>query len=86
MIDKVVGLDGKPLDNVVALDVVTLNDLKADDVLEAAKKENLRHVIVIGIREDDTTYYASSTSDIAEMNLQVDIFKRQIIKAAILGE
>lgn len=83
MDDSVVDMSGKPVDNVVQLDVATLNDIPVDDVLEAAKSEKLSQVIILGSRDDGSTYYASSTSDIAEMLLQIEIFKRQILEAAI---
>lgn len=83
--EKVVGLDGKPVDNVVPLDIETTLDIPVDAVLDAAKSENLMQVLVIGMREDGQTYYASSYSDIGEMLLQTEIFKRQMIETAISG-
>lgn len=83
MDDRVVDMSGKPLDNVVQLDVATLGEVPITDILNAAEKEGLDGVILIGTRMDGTTYYASSTGDVADMLLQVEIFKRQLLEAAI---
>lgn len=85
MVDKVVGLDGKPVDNVVPFDIETTLDIPVEVVLDGAKAEKLAQVMIIGMREDGSTYCATSYSDIGEMLLQTEIFKRQMIETAIGG-
>lgn len=83
MDDRFVDMSGKPVNNVIQLDIDTMQDIPVENVLGSAKEEKLQHCILLGSREDGSTYYASTTSDIAEMLLQIEIFKRQLLEAAI---
>lgn len=49
-------------DNVIILDVATKLDIPPDRVLEGAKGE-LERCIVIGRKEDNSLYFASSITD-----------------------
>lgn len=75
MVDKVVGLDGKPLDNVVHLDNETMNDIPVEKILDEAKKEGVSVAMIIGWRDNGKFYFASSTGDCADMNLIIDSAK-----------
>lgn len=58
----------------------TLCDLKADDVLEAAK-EKLEEALILGWAEDGDFYLASTTSQIGNMLLLLELAKSALLKA-----
>lgn len=55
----------------------TISDLKADDVLEAAKGK-LERVIIIGVTKEDQDFHAVSTRDIGDVFWLIDRFKHRI--------
>jgi hypothetical protein len=72
-------------DNLIGFTGATFSEIPVESVLDGAKPEKLAQVMIIGMREDGSTYYATSYSDIGEMLLQTEIFKRQMIETVIGG-
>jgi len=68
----------KLVNNVFPLGAFTKLHVDVDNVLEGAKGK-LSDVLVIG-HEGDSIYFASSTSDTAELNLLVDKFKFMVMR------
>ena len=49
--------------NVIDINCATLLDIPAKKMLEAAKDNDLKHIVIIGEYENGEEYFASSTSD-----------------------
>lgn len=69
-------------DNVVDIGCITVLDIPAEKILDAAKLAGLKHVIVIGEYEDGDEYFASSTSDRPLANWMIDRTKLEILEDA----
>ena len=64
---------------VYAFDGLTKYDIDSDFVLEAAKGK-MENVWVLGIDKDGEEYFASSTGDLGDALLIVELFKKRIIQ------
>ncbi len=64
---------------------LTVVNLEPKKVLGGALEvaDSLDRVIVLGVEKNGKAYYASTNSDIAELNLDTDLFKAHIIKLAL---
>ena len=69
---------------VVNFEGPTSLDIPADKVLHGAIDSKLVSVIVIGETESGEIYHASSTADLAELILAVEIFKAELMKQATI--
>ena len=58
------------MSNVLQFNGETTNDIAPNKILEGAK-DKLDEVVVCGIGKDNKLYIASSTSDIAKVNLSL---------------
>jgi hypothetical protein len=67
-------------DNVVTLNNITSLDLPVDRVLDEAKGDIPRHVMVIGWDNDGEMYFASSVADGPE-----SLWLLETAKAALMG-
>lgn len=70
--------------DVVNFDGPTTLDIPPDKVLQGAIDSKLVSVIVIGETVGGEIYHASSTADLAEMILAVEIFKAELMKQATI--
>ena len=66
-------------ENVTHLHTPFKGDLPVSIPLEGALKADLASVIVIGESEDGSLYLASSSGSIADLNLLLDLVKREIL-------
>ena len=73
---------GDEKSNVIDLDCVTLLDIPAEKMLEAAKDVNLKHIVIIGEYEDGEEYFASSTSDCPLVLWMLEQAKRALFEMA----
>lgn len=64
---------------VIPLNTLTTCDIPCNDVLEGAK-DVVSDVIVLGYDENNELYVASHKSDIAELNLLLDIAKQFLLQ------
>jgi len=69
--------------DVVDFDGPTLLDIPPEKVLQGAMKTDLATVIVIGETRDGALYAASSSADLADMILAVELFKAELMKQAL---
>ena len=70
--------------DVVDFGGATLLDIPCKKVLQGAIASNLVSVIVIGETADGEIYHASSSADLAELILAVEIFKAEMMKQAVI--
>ena len=68
---------------VTTLNCKTTLDICPDDVLAGAECK-LKDVLLIGWDENDSLYVSSSKSDIAELNMWIDLAKQYLLDQ--LGE
>lgn len=66
-------------DNIVDFPGDTVADVPVGKVLAGAMDAGLKTIIIIG-ECTDSPYYASSTANIAEMLLQIEMFKRDLLE------
>lgn len=66
-------------DNLVYLDVATRLNIPADRVIDAAKG-NLDRVVIIGYDHDGAEYFASSIADGGEVNWLLDRCKHKLLR------
>ena len=66
-------------DKVIPIGCVTYLDLPVDMVLDGAK-DKLDSVIVLGYDKDGILYMASSSSDVAEKVLMLEMAKLQFLR------
>lgn len=62
-------------DKVTPLDIITTNNIPVNKVIDAAVKEKFKEVIIIGVLDNGERYYATSNSNIAEVLMEVELFK-----------
>ena len=72
-------------DNILQFNGNTTEETSPDDVLEAAKGQ-LEQVVLIGVTKDGLTYYASNTSDIGAILLELRLFESEMIRIIKDGE
>lgn len=68
-------------DNIIEFPGLTTVDLPPDDVLKSAMG-HLTDVVVIGCSEERGFYVASSSADLAYINLLLDLAKRDVLDLA----
>ena len=69
--------------DVVDFGGATVLDIPADKVLAGAAEVGLVSVIVIGECANGEIYHASSSSDLAELILAVELFKQSLMQQAL---
>ena len=69
-------------DNVIQFPGETCGEIDADKVLDGALQSKLSVAIIIGLTEDDQTYFASSTGDIGENLFLLELFKQSLMSQA----
>jgi hypothetical protein len=69
-------------DNVIKFFGETCDEIDPDKILDGALQTKLSVAIVIGLTEDDQTYFASSTGDIGENLFLVELFKQSLMTYA----
>lgn len=67
-------------DNVTYLDTVL--DVPVDRVLQSEEALALDKVIILGWK-DDVMFFASSTGDVLDINMTLDIAKKRVIESFI---
>ena len=67
-------------DNVTYLDTVL--DVPVDRVLQSEEALALGKVIILGWK-DDVMFFASSTGDVLDINMTLDIAKKRVIESFI---
>lgn len=75
-------------DNVVPLNIVTLNDVDPVAILRGAYEADLVDLVIVGVRKDGVEFFASSAADGAEAmyHLQRGIHKlNNIIDGEVAG-
>lgn len=65
--------------DLLIMDGVTKLDIPPERVLEAAKEANLKTVVVMGITEDNSEYFASSTGDSLPILFLAERLKYEIV-------
>jgi len=68
------------LSNIVYLHDTTDGEVPPKNVTEAACNEEFSHVLVLGSLKNDEFYAASSTGDIGELLIMLEIVKDGLIK------
>lgn len=66
-------------DNVVVFHGVTTLDIPPERVLNAALKDDLASVLVIGREKSGAIYIAASDNDITLANMLLDVAKRRLL-------
>jgi hypothetical protein len=56
-------------------------EIPVETVMEAASKEIVKNVIVLGQCEDDSVYFGSSSKDIGKLIVLLEIFKKNLLDA-----
>jgi hypothetical protein len=69
-------------DNVIDFPGGTLLDIPVDKVLEGAKDASLDQVVIVGVKEDGSTYLAFSTSDLYQILWFLENGKMDVLKMA----
>jgi hypothetical protein len=69
-------------DNIVDFPGGTLLDIPVDKVLEGAKDASLEQVVVVGVKEDGSTYLAFSTSDLYQILWFLENAKMDVLNMA----
>lgn len=67
------------MDNVVILPCVTRLDIPPDRILDAALKEKMSEVVVIGYDENHNFYFGSSNAKIADVLLVIEMAKAELM-------
>jgi len=68
-------------DNVIELDCDTTLDIPPDRILSAALGKIDHSLIVIGAREDGSTYMAFSTADAAQVVFMLERAKMDVLRS-----
>lgn len=69
------------MSNVTYLD--TCLDLPVDRVLDAEEVRKCERVVVLGTMDDGMLYFATSTGDVAEINLMLDRAKLVLVSSVV---
>ena len=65
---------------VITLGCITTLDLPPERILEGALKANLKTVLVLGYKEDGSTYFASSQADGGDVMWLMEKAKSDLLK------
>jgi len=66
-------------DNVAVLQCVTTLDIPVERVVEAILSEGLTKIIVMGYREDGSTFFGSSFSDGGDVMWLMEKYKKALL-------
>lgn len=66
-------------DTIIPFTGATYGDIPVENVLNGALEQNLKHTLVIGYREDESLYFASSTGERPLMLWLLELIKQDIL-------
>lgn len=68
-------------DNVVFFPGITIDDIPSERVLKAALEKTLKHVIIVGRKEDGEWYHASTSAHIPSILWMLECAKSDLLKS-----
>ena len=69
--------------DVIRPDFAAKLDVPINDIIDSAKEtKNFESIVIIGWTKDEGHYFASSTGDVAEMLLLLELAKKRVIDEA----